>query len=413
MNFRGRHPGEARPPASRAPWGLRRAARARRGTVLIITMWIVLVLASLVLVLSRAMRVELACSANEVAALQAAAVEEGAIQYVLARVDGLQGQTPSGADTPCEAVQIGDGVFWILRPLTDDDRTQAYGIVDEASKVNLNSATAAMLAKLPGMTEEVAAAIVDWRDADGDLTPGGAESEYYLLLADPYECKNAALETVEEAFLVRDMSQEMVFGEDTNRNGVLDANEDDASASKPPDNSDGRLDRGVFDFVTVYSSESAAAASGPAAVQPSATTTRQAVGRINVNTAPWEVLACLPGLEDSDVAALLAKRAESGVDLTTLAWVAETLPQDKVAAIRPYLTAQSFQFSADIVSLPANGRAFKRCRIVVSASASPPKVVYRQDLTRLGWPLAPDIVEKLRAGAPVGDVVPISRVEAW
>jgi hypothetical protein len=64
-----------------------------------------------------------------------------------------------------------------------------------------------------------------------------------------------------------------------------------------------------------------------------------------------------------------------------------------------YLTGVSYRYSADIVAVSADGRAFKRVRIVIDASrfnplgttlgtATPPAViVYRKDLTAYGWPL--------------------------
>lgn len=446
--------------------GLRNANS--RGTILIVTMWIVLVLAGLVLILARAVRVEALCSANQFSALQAEAVEEGAIQYVRARVDSLQGQVPAEADTPCEAVPVGQGAFWIIRQNSDDDRTYAYGIVDEASKVNLNTAALATLTKLPGITDELAASIVDWHDSDEDVTPNGAESQYYLLLRDPYQCKNAPLETVEELFLVKGAAQDIIFGEDTNRNGVLDPNEDDANATDPPDNRDGQLDRGLFPFVTVYSVErntssdgqrrvsvndpqsqalsdllrkdlSAGRAAIVLALVPRSrpfrnvldfyfrtgltldefrgiadrlTAAPEAVrrGLVNVNTAPAQVLACLPGLGESEVAALLAKRSEPGADLTSIAWVTQALRPEAATAIGGLITTRSYRFSADIVSVAGDGRAFRRCRVVVDAQSSPPKVLYRQDLTHLGWPLAPEILARLRAGASIDDVAAIRTV---
>jgi len=437
--------------------------RGPKGTILIVTMWIMLALAGLVLVLARAMRVEAICSANGFSLLQADAVEQGAIQYVLSRVDSLQGEAPAEADTPCEAVRIGQGAFWIIRPDYEDDYAGAYGIVDEAAKVNLNAAPLAMLSKLPGMTDELAASIVDWRDGDGTITPGGAESEYYLLLDDPYQCKNAPLETVGELFLVKGATRDILLGEDVNRNGVLDINEDDADVSDPPDNQDSRLDRGVAAFVTVYSAEQNVASDGGnrinvndsqtqalfellqentsvdraaailvrtrqerpfqnlldfyartgltmaefQTVADRLTTTSDKVrrGLINVNTAPPQVLACLPELDDSDVSDLLVQRAGAD-DLSSIAWVAEALPPAKARAIGGLITTRSYQFSADIVSVAGDGRAFKRCRIVIDAQTSPPKVVYRQDLTHLGWPLAPEILTMLRTGVSLDDIAP-------
>jgi len=441
-----------------------------RGTVLIATMWILIVLAGMVLVLADAMRIEGACSANHAAQQRAAAVETGAIQYVLASLDGLKGQVPTEANMPCQGVQVGEGAFWILRPDYEDGRQDVYGVVDEASKINLNTATVEMLSSLPDMTPEIAAAIVDWRDADGELTVGGAESEYYLLLPSPYECKNAPLETIEELLLVKRTSKELLFDEDTNRNGRLDDNENDAEETDPPDDRNGRLDAGIFDLVTVYSSESNAAASGserlnvnqagtadlanmlrksvsqerlgeivnrarlgrpfenildfyyrtgltmeefqPIADQLTTRSEDTVRGLINVNTAPKQVLRCLPGLEESDVSALIAARSASDVNPSSLAWVVGVLPQAKAVDIGSYLTARSYQFSADIVSVAGDGRAFRRCRIVVDATNSPPQLLYRQDLTSLGWPLSQEVLLDLRSGAPLEEVLEAAYQEA-
>ena len=75
------------------------------------------------------------------------------------------------------------------------------------------------------------------------------------MMDDPYLAKDESFETVEELLLVRDITALELYGEDKNRNGILDENENDASDSDPPDNRDGKLDRGLFDFVTVYSKE--------------------------------------------------------------------------------------------------------------------------------------------------------------
>ena len=56
--------------------------------------------------------------------------------------------------------------------------------------------------------------------------------------------------------MVRGMTGPILFGEDWNRNGILDANENDGDTSFPPDNGDGQLDRGLYPFLTVWSSES-------------------------------------------------------------------------------------------------------------------------------------------------------------
>ncbi len=123
------------------------------------------------------------------------------------------------------------------------------------------------------------------------------------------------------------------------------------------------------------------------------------VGLINVNTAPRQVLLCLPELDESDVDALIERRMETGADLSSVAWVADALPAEKGIAIGGHITVRSFQYSADIVSVSGDGRAYKRYRVVVDARSSPPRVLYRKDLTHLGWPLAPEIITALRTGS--------------
>ena len=471
--------------------------QAREGVVLVLSLLVTIVLVGLALVFAREMRVEAAAAANRLAAAQARAIALGAARAVLALGDEL----------PVDAVPVGGGAFWLLQPNFEDDRTFAYGIVDECGKVNLNSAPSEILAALPGMDEAMAAAILDWRDSDDEPQPYGAESDYYLLLPDPYLCKNAPFETVEELLLLRDFTPIELYGEDMNRNGVLDYNENDASMTLPPDNQDGRLDRGLFDFVTVYSrtslenlinlgtsggsgtggpqpvSGAPAAPGGPPqpggnasspsgaasleqalrkaveqasqegllpqdrveavtaallnarparnlvelylksglklkefnAVAPSLTTWQgeEKVGLINVNTAPKEVLAALPGIEESDADALISYRlsagsdseSEEGVDpLESPAWVAEVLDREKAIRLGDFITTRSDQHSVDIVAVSGDGRAFERYRMVYDTSGAEPKTLLWQRLTHLGWPLDPEILSALRSGVPVEDL---------
>ena len=433
-----------------APW------RRDQGTVLIVTMWVVLVLAGLVLVFAHAARVEALAAANRQAAHQAEAVADGALQYVLALVDGTDGSTDGLGEALCEARPVGDGFFWLLRANLEDDGQHDYGITDEASRINLNSASADMLLKLPGMTAELADAIVDWRDEDAEVSPSGAESEYYLLLEEPYYCKDAPFEAPEEVLLVRGASKELLYGEDTNRNGVLDYNENDADAVAPDDDRDGSLDRGFLDYVTVYSVEPNLSADGEERVNVNDLDTRalsdllrevvaddrlftilqdtrrgrpydnilayyfrsgltleefaaiadrlttsdeeELTGMVNVNTAPREVLLCLPELDESDVDPLVGRREEEDVDLSSPAWLADALPEQKAVAIGSYVTTRSYQFSADIVAVSGEGRAYRRYRAVVDAREGRPRVVRWQDLTHLGWPLDREVFAALREG---------------
>jgi type II secretory pathway component PulK len=126
-------------------------------------------------------------------------------------------------------------------------------------------------------------------------------------------------------------------------------------------------------------------------------------GLININTAPREVLMTLTGvssLTQNDIDNLINERQRA--DTSTIMWVADSLPMNKAAEIGSYITARSFVYSADIVAVSGDGRAFKRVRIVVDATQSPPKIIYRKDLTSLGWPLPEDVRTSLRQGKGPG-----------
>ncbi|MAI73878.1 MAG: general secretion pathway protein GspK [Rhodopirellula sp.] len=82
-----------------------------------------------------------------------------------------------------------------------------------------------LLLTLPGMTEDIADAILDWLDEDEEVRPFGAEAEYYSTLPTPYVPKNGPVLSVEELLLVRGVTPTLLFGADANRNGVLDGDE--------------------------------------------------------------------------------------------------------------------------------------------------------------------------------------------
>ena len=82
-----------------------------------------------------------------------------------------------------------------------------------------------LLMGLPGMTTDVAEAILDWIDEDDEPRPFGAELEYYTTLPTPYSPPNGPLQSVEELLLVRGVTPTLMFGADVNRNGVLDPDE--------------------------------------------------------------------------------------------------------------------------------------------------------------------------------------------
>lgn len=176
---------------------------------------------------------------------------------------------------PGEAART-TGYFSIVAPVVTDPQSKSirFGLINESGKLNLNilateeveesveedtesitDSAVDRLMYIPNMNEDIAAAILDWIDEDDDTRSLGAESDYYETLESPYTAKNGPLESLDELLLVRDVTPELLYGEDTNRNGILDPNENDGDATLPNDNADGVLDPGWSAFFTVHSRE--------------------------------------------------------------------------------------------------------------------------------------------------------------
>ena len=124
-----------------------------------------------------------------------------------------------------------------------------------------------------------------------------------------------------------------------------------------------------------------------------ATTNAYIEGRININTANAEVLACLPGISDTpDLAQTLVTYRQGNPDkLGSVAWIADALSQNasvlNALQTNDCITVRSYQFTADIAALGPNGRGYHRTRFIFDTADGSPKIVYRQDLTHLGWAL--------------------------
>jgi DNA uptake protein ComE-like DNA-binding protein len=236
--------------------------RHRRGSILITTMWVVVALTGLVLVLTQSMRVEAVASANRLSEAQASTAERGAEQFLLSVVD-LEVATPgSTSGTSMEARQVGDAYFWVMKPSYDDEKTRVYGLTDEAGKVDLNTASYPMLQKLPNIPISAAASIVNWRGTTLSGDGQGATDGDYAQLPDPYHLKQSVFESTDELSLIIGITPDLLFGSDTNRNGVLDAGEQTASGVSAAINGGTGSNLGIFPFVSAWGRRTSAAASG-------------------------------------------------------------------------------------------------------------------------------------------------------
>ncbi|GIW96836.1 MAG: hypothetical protein KatS3mg111_0169 [Pirellulaceae bacterium] len=113
--------------------------------------------------------------------------------------------------------------------LAGASEADTLGVVSLASATTNGTSTSlatSLLMGLPGMTPEIADAILDFIDEDEEPRPYGAEyADYYSQLQPPYKPPNGPLQSIEQLLLVRGVTPAMLFGYDENRNGFLDAEE--------------------------------------------------------------------------------------------------------------------------------------------------------------------------------------------
>lgn len=310
--------------------------------------------------------------------------------------------------------QPSPAVAWrysIVAPNVDGARnTIRFGITPEAGKLNLNTAELEEIERLltPLLTDlglenapELIAALLDWLDEDDETRPGGAENEYYTTLEPAYYTKNGPLDTVEELLLVKGWTAAAIYGEDVNRNGLLDANEDDGEASFPEyDNADGVLNPGIAPFVTVWSREPQPAGQGGGGGTGGGQS-QVKEGPLDVNTASPRVLAAVLGTEAA--AAIVSLRNELSADQRKEpTWISQAVGPAVYDQFKDRLTTRSLQFHVEIIGYGDHTRLARRYEWIIERRGSLVQVLYHRELTALGlaWPVDDDTV--VIQGSPVG-----------
>ena len=164
-----------------------------RGAALLLVLWLVALLTALVGAYALTARME---------ALQGRVGSRGAMAQEIARA-GMEYALVRVADRNPETHWQPNGRAYAWR---FDGHEVQVRIIDETGKVDLNQAEVPLLSRLmqalgepPDTGDALAAAIVDWRDADDLSQPvGGAEDGDYAAAGRPYGAKDAPFETIAE-----------------------------------------------------------------------------------------------------------------------------------------------------------------------------------------------------------------------
>ena len=243
---------------------------SQRGVALLIVIWVMTILTVIAFSFSTMTRAE---SFGTIAfkegvkkkLLAEAGIERGVMEMIYRSFNREQTMTLEGRelwkpDGTAYTVDMGEGGC-VVR------------VIDESGKISLNSLTDAsgiILNNLlihQGTSPENAAIIVDsildWKDADDLHRLSGAENDYYKTLSKPYQTGNKDFETSEQLILVRGVTTGILYGTGQTK--------------------------GIMPYLTAYGK----------------------TNRINIYTAPKEILAALPGMDAGALERIMEFRASS------------------------------------------------------------------------------------------------------
>lgn len=228
--------------------------KSRNGVALVMVLWIMTILCAVALEVSFLSRLRLQATRNSGDGLRALFIAKAGVEHAIAELKAEPNKIVTvenlreGTERAYCNVQVGQGSYTLLAegadPITGEP---VFGISDEAAKIDLSKADESVLSKVPGIDPELAADIVQLRQ------------------------ENGTIHDLDDLLLIETMDVFSLYGEDQNRNGILDPNEDDGDESWPPDDYNGELDRGLAPYLTCYSS--------------ARNVTSEGEERVNINTA--------------------------------------------------------------------------------------------------------------------------------
>lgn len=246
--------------------------KSPRGIALLIILWVTAVLTVMAFSFTVMTRAEsygtLAFKEEmEKKLLAEAGIERGIMEVIYRSINRnqaivLEGMAAWKPDGTPYTVEMGEGGY-------------SARIIDESGKISLNGLTDAsgivvkrLLINRGTSSEQadiIVDSILDWKDADDLHRLSGAESDYYLSLAKPYKAANRDFETIEELILVRGITPEILYGTESRS--------------------------GIIPFLTVYGK----------------------TGKVNIKAAPKEVLAALPGMDETVLERIMEFRGSSEI----------------------------------------------------------------------------------------------------
>ena len=286
-----------------------RIPRNDGGMALMSVLWILVLLTAIVGEFAYSMRTEVNITRNFKEATQAYYIaHSGLIRSVVEMI-----RNTAITKNQEYADEFAEGSVWRINAPIPPERFGAGEFIvhidNAAGLIDLNTASEKLLRLMVetldiGNDEKaiIVDSILDWRDSDDFHRLNGAENRYYQSLPNPYACKNAPFDSIEELLLVRGMSPELFH-------------------------------KNLKSIVTI-TPENKARLSGKG--RSSYGVGRTIPGQININAAPRQLLEALPQITSQQVQNLIDNRTYR--DFISIAEILDLIGAQTFSAISPYIT---------------------------------------------------------------------------
>jgi general secretion pathway protein K len=298
---------------------------SQRGVALLMVLWVLTILMVIVFSFSFMTRTETLSTSSfrggtERKFIAEAGIERGIMELLYRNLYRnqtveLEGMEIWKADGTSYTAQLGNGYYTVK-------------LTAESGKVDINAASDVVLKNLllnSGVQSEEADIIVDsimdWKDPDDLHRLHGAENDYYTSLPNPYKAKDSKFDALEELLLVKGMTPEILYGQ----------------GDKP----------GIINFLTIYSR----------------------TNRINVNSAPKEVLMSIPNMTPEIAEVIINFRQNQ--EIKSMQEIQGILGEN-YAIMAPYISAgETNTFTIDSFGYKNNekGNYAIRATVVISGLA--------------------------------------------
>jgi general secretion pathway protein K len=289
-----------------------------RGAALLMVLWVLMLLTVIVGEFCYSMRTRVNITRNLKETTQAYYIAVAGLNTAIFKMVEQQLMPPPAASTDDdtqEETAVALRVNTDIPPVPFGEGEFKVWIENEAGKININQADQRVLQMmLAGFDLDdqqkagIVDSILDWRDADDLHRLNGAEDDYYASLPNPYECKDADFESVEELLLVKGVTPEIFYG-------------------------------GLEDMITVFAADSSKTGRRTSRTRRASKTAGYG---LNINAISPQLWASLPGMTEEAITAITEYRKEK--DFRSVAELRELVGPDVYVAVSRYLSVETLPY---------------------------------------------------------------------